>query len=131
VVGADADYVAVEGVVDAALLKVFPSAGVKDFSGEIEFLTEFECPLFTQGGWADNDQTALAFSPQLAKHQGCFDCLAQADFVGKDDAPAGGVVERKQCGVDLMWVEVTLASKRDWAIRSSSPAARRRVSSQA
>ncbi|MFV5212653.1 hypothetical protein ACLIIZ_02860 [Azonexus caeni] len=40
--GADTDYVVVERGVSAALLQVFPDAGVDDFGGKVEFLTKFE-----------------------------------------------------------------------------------------
>ena len=84
-IGTDTDYIAVKWIVNAALLQVSPSASVEHFGRKIEFLAEFKCPLFTQGGRADNNQTALAFCPQLAEYQCSFDSFTQTNFIGENN----------------------------------------------
>jgi hypothetical protein len=43
-------------------------------------------PLFAESGREYQQDTAAAFGPPLRNHQGRFDGLAKAHFVGKDHA---------------------------------------------
>jgi hypothetical protein len=56
----------------------------------------------------DHDELAFAFRPFLAENQACLDGLAEADFIGKDDAFLQRVGDGEQGGLDLMGVKVDL-----------------------
>ena len=65
-------------------------------------------PLFTQVGGGDDEDFAPPLRAALCDDQPGFDGFAEADFVGKDDPAREGIATGKECGSDLVRVEVYL-----------------------
>ena len=90
----------------AGALRLAVGRGVQDGRGQVEFLLQLKAPLLADGSGADDEQAAAALGPELAEDQAGFDGLAQADFVGQQDALAEGGFQGEQGGVNLVRVQV-------------------------
>jgi hypothetical protein len=73
---------------------------------DAEQVQEFVLPLANQRLW-NNEQNALrALGTALRNYQTSLDGLAQADLIGKDTAALAETPERKNDGINLVWIRV-------------------------
>lgn len=82
--------------------------GFEDQPLQAELVLQFLMPLLAQVGRDDDENPAPSLRPALRDHQARLDGLAEADFVGKDDAPRKWVAAGEEGGIDLMRVEIDL-----------------------
>ena len=75
---------------------------------QVELVLQFLMPLLAQVGRDDDEYPAPSLGPALRDHQARLDGLAEAHFVGKDDAARKRVAAGEEGGIDLMRVEIDL-----------------------
>ncbi len=105
-VGNDDDRVASDGRRIACFQFERMGTGIENEGGEVEFVPEFQAPLFAERSGADDQQAAPFLSPELAEDETRFDGFAQAHFVGEEHAFDRWGAEKIERGFDLVGVEV-------------------------
>ena len=67
------------------LLLVFEGLGIENDRRQVEFFSEFQLPLFAEGGRANDENVTPAFGPVLADDKPGFDGFAKTYFVSQKD----------------------------------------------
>ena len=75
-VGANDDLLGVERARVACFDPLLVFLGVEYGGGEIELFLQLDCPLFTNGSGADDEDSPFLFGPELAQNDACFDGLS-------------------------------------------------------
>ena len=90
----------------AQLLGVTKTTGVQHQGRQVELFREFQRPLLAERCWANHQQLAFAFGPELAKDNPRLNGFAQAYFIGQDHSLRQWRVKREQGRLDLMRVQI-------------------------